>query len=156
MQEWNGTAYADITGSVIYPGQPFDVLAANARTEPVTDDVGNPVYVTNAQGQYLDENGNAIDQTKPNWEGKRVQKQTYTIQLKAQYKEPEGPQKTHIWWFKNDGTEAFHKDDDILINEAVTIQGAPTRTGYQFIGWAKDKQEVDEEAPTTSSAGLYL
>ena len=98
MQKWNKStsAYEDITGSKVYPGQPFTVLAENAKIESVTDDSGNPVYVTNLNGDYLDENGDVIDQTKPDWQGKLVQKQTYTIQLRAEYKPLDDPPTTHI------------------------------------------------------------
>ena len=37
----------------------------------------------------------------------------------------------------------------------MAIAGALTRTGYEFIGWAKDTQTGDT-APTTSSASPYL
>lgn len=75
---------------------------------------------------------------------------TGTVTLVAQYsKKGEGPfEKTYIRWFKNDGSDCFHvdtlesptgdvKDSTLLVNEAVDIQSAPTRTGYIFLGWAK-------------------
>ena len=162
MQTWtDDNGYVDVANSKIYPGQPFAVLAENARSQLVVEN-GEQVYVTDKQGNFLDENGNVIQRYDEEgneiegWEDLKVKKQTYTIQLRAEYKDPEGPQETHIWWFRNDGSEAFHKDDNILINEAVSIQGAPERAGYQFIGWAKDVQQENQDPPTTSSAGIYL
>ncbi|QTE73317.1 InlB B-repeat-containing protein [Clostridiales bacterium FE2010] len=82
-------------------------------------------------------------------------KNDYVVQLRAEYVDPIGPPTTHIWWFRNDGTEAFRKDDPIQVNKSVAIEGALTRSGYRFIGWAKVQQNGDTPA-TTTDAGPYL
>ena len=128
MQKWNGTAYEDIAGSVIYAGQSYTVLEENAHK------VQTGEYVKDDQGNYLDENGNIT--TDPS---KYVEICTYTIQLRAEYKPVEEATPTHIRWYKNDGSDFFHEDktDGTLeINEAVDIQAAPSRNGYIFLGWA--------------------
>ena len=125
VQKWNGTAYED-TEVKVYPGDQFNVLAANAKIEP------NP----NPQGEN-DQN-------------------IYTVQLRAQYKHKEEAKLTYIPWFKNDGTAAFHidtgettSDSVLLINEAVPIQEAPTRIGRRFLGWARVNMGATDEAATT-------
>ena len=82
-------------------------------------------------------------------------KNTYTVQIRAHFAEPKEPPTTRIWWFRNDGTEAFRKDEDLQLNEAVSIEGALTREGYEFIGWAKVAQTGDTP-PTTVTADPYL
>ncbi len=107
MQKWNGTDFVDVSGSKIFPGESFEVLAANAKVE----DILNP---------------EAGADTKK-----------YTVQLRAEYVDTEKPTPTHIYWYKNDGSEAFRKDEDLEINAGVTIPGAPDRAGYTFKGWAR-------------------
>jgi len=86
---------------------------------------------------------------------------TGEIHVVAKYIKPnEGPyEKTYIRWFANDGTDCFHMDtlDDpagnkedstLLVNTPVAIQGipdAPTRAGYDFLGWAKVEEADDIE-----------
>ena len=82
-------------------------------------------------------------------------KNDYVVQLRAEYVDPIGPPMTHIWWFMNDGSEAFRKDDPIQVNKSVAIEGAQTRSGYRFIGWAKVEQTGDTPE-TTTNAGPYL
>lgn len=109
MQKWdsNANAYVDVAGSVIYAGEEYLVSASNARIQTVDG-------IT-----------------------------TYTIQLRAEYVKEDEPTPTFIPWFKNDGTAAFHTDDKgangtdpLMINEGVNIQAAPSRDGYDFLGWA--------------------
>ena len=70
---------------------------------------------------------------------------TYTIQLKAVYKDKEEETPTHIDWYSNYGSEndgkgkLYHSYTGIKINEAVNIIAAPSRTGYAFKGWTKTK-----------------
>ena len=77
------------------------------------------------------------------------------MQLRAEYVEAESEFPTHIWWFRNDGSDAFRKDDPIQVNKSVAIEGTLTRSGYRFIGWAKVQQNGDTPA-TTTDAGPYL
>ena len=95
------------TGEKVLPGDTFTVLKANAKVE----DLPTPA---------------------PNGDTKK-----YTVQLKAVYIDSEQPTPTHIYWFKNDGTEAFKKYENLAINEGVNIESAPTREGYEFLGWAR-------------------
>ncbi|MBQ6214025.1 MAG: InlB B-repeat-containing protein [Oscillospiraceae bacterium] len=95
------------TTTTVLPGDTFTVLAANAKVEDI-------------------ENPSAGGDTKK-----------YTVRLKAVYIDSEEPTPTHIYWYKNDGTDAFRKDTDLAINEAVNIPAAPTRDGYTFKGWAR-------------------
>ncbi|SMC74225.1 InlB B-repeat-containing protein, partial [Aristaeella lactis] len=136
MKKPDGSEYED----PIYAGQPFTVLAENAVEERLVDENGNAIYVQDAQGHYLDENGKIIDEGAPGWENDRIQRREYTITLRAKYIPIEGPASTHISWFMNDGTEAFHTDGDeehpLQVNVGVDVQNAPARDGYQFIGWA--------------------
>ncbi len=115
------------TGETVLPGDTFTVLKANAKVEELAT-------------------------AAPNGDTKK-----YTVQLKAVYIDSEKPTPTHICWFENDGTEAFHTDKvtgDLGINEAVNIQPAPTdariEEGYKFKGWARVKisssQDYDEAA----------
>ena len=119
MQSWNETLgeYQDVEGSEIYPGAEFTVLAEYAQIEVTERD---------------DENN--------------IVQATYTIQLRADYKEKEKATPTFIPWFKNDKHEAFHIDtasagaytqSTLQINEAVNMQVAPERTGYRFLGWTR-------------------
>ncbi|WP_022773719.1 InlB B-repeat-containing protein [Butyrivibrio sp. AE2015] len=61
---------------------------------------------------------------------------TYTVQLRPKFIAIDEATQTYIPWFKNDGKTAYAKDENIQINEAVSIKTAPTRTGYVFKGWA--------------------
>ena len=65
---------------------------------------------------------------------------------------------THIWWFNNyadDGAErhyAAHQNEGIRINEAVNILEAPTREGYEFLGWARIPTGVSQSLPGEDGA----
>ena len=107
LQTWDGNKYVD-TDTEVYPGDSFKVLKANAKVEEQEDSTEeNPHF-------------------------------TYTVQLRAEYGPAKTPTPTHINWYKNDGTEDLvRKDENLQINEAVTIPSAPSRENYKFIGWAK-------------------
>ena len=125
MQKWDTTQnkYVD-TDQKVYAAQGFNVLAENAKKDPI-------------EGQ--------------------TDRYNYTVQLRAEFEEIDTSNPTHIRWFKNDGTDAFRTDKlpdgetdyhkSILeINEAVTIPEAQTRTGYQFLGWARKTMGDNAEA----------
>ena len=95
------------TGTKVVPGKTFAVLKTNAKVE----DIPNP---------------------QPGGDTKK-----YTVQLKAVYIDSEQPTPTHIYWYKNDGSAAFQKDEDLAINAGVDIPDAPTRDGHEFLGWAR-------------------
>ncbi len=116
VQKWNGTKFED-TDQFVYPGDTFEVLRANAKVEDITPTEDEP------------------EVTKK-----------YTVQLRAEYTPKDTPTPTHIYWYKNDGTEAFHKDDNLAINKAVNIEPAQTREGYVFKGWARIPAGNDPES----------
>ena len=96
------------TGEKVLPGDTFTVLKANAKVEDL------PTPATNGD-------------TKK-----------YTVQLKAVYIDSEEPTPTHIYWYKNDGSDAFNKNDSAEINVGMDIPSpAPEREGYTFLGWAR-------------------
>ncbi len=61
----------------------------------------------------------------------------YTVCLKAVYVDSETPAPTHIHWYKNDGSDAYIKEDNAEINAGVAIPAAPVREGYEFLGWSR-------------------
>ena len=130
LQTWNkDTGKYEDTSTKVFPGGTFTVSKANAKVE----DIQNP---------------------QPGGDTKK-----YTVQLRAEYIETEKPTPTHIPWFKNDGSKAFHIDNndsieesDLDINEAVSIQAPPSRPGYTFLGWAKVNMANDLDAVKTWEA----
>ena len=136
VQRWDEAQdkYVD-TDQIVYPGDTFEVLKANARVEDIpgaTDPDNN---------------------------------KTYTVQIRAEYDIKDMPTPTHIWWFPNNtavGTRhsASAADNDLQINEAVPIEPAPTRPGYKFLGWARVSEEDSESAegaqPTDMPTGKSL
>ena len=129
VQTWDKdqNKYVD-TDEHVYPGDTFEVQKANARVEDITT-------------------------TTPG-----VNKR-YTVQLRAEYKDKDAPTPTHIWWFPNDvsvGTthEATTADDDLKINEAVTIPNPPVREGYKFLGWARVNSTTSESSRLGEGAGM--
>ena len=86
----------------------------------------------------------------------------YTIQLRAEYAEPESGLPTHIWWFENysdEGAErhkSFHQNESIKINEAVDIPTPEERPGYQFLGWARIATSESESADGHPPTGKIL
>ena len=112
VQTWNDTAkkYEDNDQSQrVYPGDRFRVNYDDAKAEaaPTPDD---PYAMK------------------------------YTIRLRPQYGSAEDATPTHIYWYNNYVDSAagiIHKDEPLAINQSVVIQGAPTRTGYEFLGWAR-------------------
>ena len=125
VQKWENGAWVG-TGTKVLPGQTFEVLKANAKVE----DLATPA---------------ANGDTKK-----------YTVQLKAVYIDSEQPTPTHISWFRNDGTAAFHTDilvngeNALEINEAVAIQGAPSRDGYVFLGWSRVPISTSDDPATAA------
>ncbi|MEE3404568.1 MAG: InlB B-repeat-containing protein, partial [Acutalibacteraceae bacterium] len=89
-------------------------------------------------------------------------KYSYTIHVRAEYVDVEEKTPTHIYWYRNDGSDAFHKDETgsngqpLLINEPVSIQRALTRTGYKFLGWARVNEPVSSFSQALTESNLYL
>ncbi|WP_026671334.1 InlB B-repeat-containing protein, partial [Butyrivibrio sp. AD3002] len=88
-------------------------------------------------------------------------KNSYVIQLRAEYKLKEEATPTYIPWYANDNTAAFTIDkvdagettdkSTLQINEAVEIKTVPDtssyKSKYEFKGWAKvNMGNTDEEA----------
>ena len=129
------------------------VTASSATTAPDGYVFDHWVVCTYADGSYTPKSGAenellpgetftiSADDAKVEGTGDT---KTYTVQLMAVYKETEEETPTHIYWYKNDGTnEKYREDDPIQINKGVKIYGLgdgesiPSRTGYTFKGWAK-------------------
>lgn len=115
VQTWDKTKeeYVD-TERIVYPGDTFTVLKADARVEDISGS------------------------TDPDINKK------YTVQLRAAYGPKEAPTPTHITWydnFTNNPAEGrnYITDNNLQINQAVPIEPATrfTRPGYKFLGWAR-------------------
>ena len=142
VQKWDGTAYVDAKDSsgkllTVYPGDGFTVLKNYAK---VTD-------LTPGDEGYSEED--------------EIYK-AYTMQLRAEYGPEEASKDTYMNWYKNDQdpSELLHEDKDLLINEAVDIytltSGIPTRTGYKFLGWAREAEyALSEDNKPTGDAITY-
>ena len=147
VQTWNGTAYED-TSLKVFPGEDFEVLKSNAKI--VVSEWVNPENKDDVLAVDNPQPGT----TAPDNTHTKINKATYTVQLKAVYGPKDKPTPTHISWFKNDGNEAFQKDtivegeNALDINAAVTIPKAPSRDGYTFLGWAR--VAISGEDPETA------
>ena len=133
VQEWvedasnpEGGYYKDVEPKIeLSPGNNFSVLARYAKIEPELDENGDPV---------LDAHGDP--------------KQIYTVQLRAEYGPLEAPKTTYINWYRNhhddNGEARLHRDEEKLINAPIDIytltEGIPERTGYTFLGWARESE----------------
>ena len=110
------------TDDIVLPGDTFTVRARNAKVE----DIVNP-----PQG----------GDTKK-----------YTVRLKAEYAKSQAPTPTHIYWYMNDGSDAYIKNDNAVINVGVDVPKAPRRDGYTFLGWARVDIGNTREAAATWEA----
>ena len=91
----------------VFPGETFEVKEAFAKVE---------------------------DETNP----ETTDTKKYTVQLRAEYVAIEEPTPAQIiYWFNNDGTGDYSKNDGLDINEGVGFPDEPTREGYTFLGWAR-------------------
>ena len=128
VMKWNGTEYVE-TGVKAFPGDTFDVIAANAK---ITDKDGNAVAASDLDS----------DETY-----------TYTVQLKAVYIEKDKETLTFINWYDNYTGGKVATSENIKINEATPIPAAPTRAGYEFKGWIRG---IEEDGTTTKLTDLWL
>lgn len=131
VQTWNGSKYEDTSTSVtVLPGGSYTIHVEDAK---IVDENGNVVALADVTDGH---------------------EYTYTIQLRAEYADVEEVTPTHIPWFKNDGTAAFHidtvqdgqgaADSTLGINEAVDVQGKLERgVNYTFLGWARVEMTGD-------------
>ncbi|MBR2738510.1 MAG: InlB B-repeat-containing protein, partial [Lachnospiraceae bacterium] len=154
MQQWvedddhPDGAFVDTNDPVIYAGGPFTVLASYAQDE----DTGE--YKTDEEGHYLDRYGRITEN-----EEDYVIVHKYTIRLRAEYSPIIIETPTHITWFQNYASDNYwtHRDPEgsgtLSINEAVAIQGARTRAGYEFIGWARVEADSEEQIAAWETQG---
>ncbi|MBO7446201.1 MAG: InlB B-repeat-containing protein, partial [Bacteroidales bacterium] len=155
VQQFNCTSGQFEDGDVtVYPGAEFIIHRSDARI--IVSQWQNPT-----QGQETDiisvQNPTPCNTTAPDNTHTKIYNATYTIRLKAVYKDVEEPTLTHIVWYKNysSDTPTYRVDDDININQAVVIYGKgqgeaiPSRDGYTFKGWYKLKVEDEEDVEFT-------
>ena len=133
VQTWNGSGYED-TETTVLPGGSYTIHVEDARI--VDKESGADVPLANVAEDHS---------------------YVYTVQLRAEYVDPEEVTPTHIPWYRNDGTEAFHidiisdgqeiADSTLGINQAVDVQGKLDRgVNYTFLGWARVEMSADPEA----------
>ncbi|MBR4194327.1 MAG: S-layer homology domain-containing protein [Oscillospiraceae bacterium] len=134
MQKYNDATgeYADIEGSIIYPGANFNVQAENAKIEPLLDDNNNPVVDNEGRAQMV-----------------------YTVQLRAEFGPITPPAPTHVIWYGNGGTldgtttggieNEYVESDETPVNAPIPIEPDlfTHPAGYVFMGWVKlSEQQV--------------
>ena len=108
---------------IVYPGGTFSVELADAK-QKLRDD-----YV---EGESLE-----------------IEKYTYTVRLRAFYKNPKQEKATHVIWVGNGGTcevngetREFLYSQDTQINAPIPIElDFFTNPGHVFLGWARLTEE---------------
>lgn len=119
VQDWNEEtgAYED-TDVVVFPGGLYTVLKDNAK-------------VVENEGSTPED---------PSF--------TYTVQLRAEYVDKGSPTTTRMIFDANQGTFAGggnRVEGIIEVNREIDVPSAPTRWGYNFLGWAAaDDATVDD------------
>ena len=148
MQQWNAerSEYIDIPNSRILPGEKFTVLKINSKK--VITEWYNPSNLSDVFGGDVD----PISTTAPDNIHTEYHA-TYTVKLRAEYVDGiQKPTYTFMQWFDNYGGTARVDGGDsephtLAINDAV-LPPVPTRTGYNFKGWYKQRV-ASGEVPTT-------
>ena len=136
LQTWNGSEYVD-TSTNVYPGESFTVLKSDSKTL-VTQWV-NP----NDEEDVLTIENPTPGATAPDEVHTTIKEASYTVRLRAAYKDPIEKPTVTIKWYSNFGDEndgkgeLYRTDADKKINENVAIEGAKTREGYTFKGWTQ-------------------
>ncbi len=159
MQRYNLSTHSfeDIPGSVIFPADPFLVLKTNAERVNLlwcdSNDINNTIVPLDPYSLE-----------PPDATHRMIKEAIYTLKLRAEYVDIEQPKHTFITWYKNDGTGAIVRADKetftphtLNINQTVTefdattptIPAAPSRTGYTFKGWYKQRTPEGSTVPTT-------
>ncbi len=159
MQRYNTTTrvFEDVPGSRIYPADAFTVLKSNAKQyilEWCDPDNASDIRIPD----------DPYNVAPPDATHRLISKAIYTLILRAEYVDVEQPSHSFITWYKNDGTGAIVRADKetttphtLPINMTVTefdgttptIPAAPTRTGYTFKGWYKQRTPEGSTVPTT-------
>ena len=158
LMTWNGSEYVEKEPGKLYnPGDEFNVYKADAKKEARIDpETGE---------QMVDEDG--------------VPQYTYTVMLRAKYKDYESPVPTHINWYSNlktiggddlakarfikpteaediDGKGWMIGQTGLQINQAVGIEPATTYSypGAIFLGWAR--VDTSKTAADVTEADMFL
>ncbi len=148
MQRWNEerSEYIDLPNSRILPGEKFTVLKINSKK--VITEWYNPSNLSDVFGGDVD----PISTTAPDNIHTEYHA-TYTVKLRAEYVDGiQKPTYTFMQWFDNYGGTARVDGGDsephtLAINDAV-LPPVPTRTGYNFKGWYKQRV-ASGDAPAT-------
>ena len=131
VHTWDGSDF--VPSKTVLPGEKFTVHVEDAKI--VIEGTETVVTLEEAEAS-------------PN------QHYTYTIKLVAEYADIEDAIPTHIPWYNNDGTKAFHidsisdgqsiADSTLEINKEVGIQHKQEdREHYTFLGWARVEMSDD-------------
>ena len=152
VQKWDDTkaAYVD-TEKIVYPGDVFTVLKANAKA--VVTEWVNPADDTDVREIENPDPGT----TPPDTTHTKIKTASYTVSLRAEYGDAEAPTPTHITWYANNGTGNTETSTDLQINEAVDITkpgGTISYNGHKFLGWARMKEVSDADGNVTSIGGV--
>ena len=146
--------YKDIPNSRIYPGTTFTAYKENSKM--VVTRWFDPDHPDDFIVEGFPTNSTTIHPLRP--DDPYVDfLATYTVKLRAEYVDVEKPEHTFMEWFKNDGEGTVVRIDgtsgaapSLTINEAVEIP-IPTRDGYIFKGWYKEKVSLGDPIPTSIS-----
>jgi len=154
LQTWTDTGYVD-TDINVFPGDEFTVLKDNAQ-----------VLVTEWVNPNNPEDIRIVDNpepgtTAPDETHTKIKTATYTVQLRAEYGDPESLTNTHIAWYGNGGTTpeggeaiVYTKEDGaqkLIINKGYDIEGADTfsKPGFKFLGWARMPESAEDGTSVT-------
>ena len=145
IQKWDTDKYVD-TDKTVFAGASFEIKKDDAQA--VVTQWVNPTD----EKDFIIVSDPTPGTTPPDSTHTKIKAATYTVQLRAEYINAEELTPTHIRWFSNDGTfdsveEDIVLDDNLHINQAVDIKPASTfrREGYEFVGWARVKEEFEDE-----------
>ena len=158
MQRYNSStnSFEDIPGSRIYPTDTFSVRKINAKRHiDQWCDPNNPSNTTVPSDPFSN--------TPPDGTHTLISKAVYTLMLRAEYVDVEQPKKTFIVWYKNDETHGIVRTDyetttphTLPLNMTVeefngrtpVIPTPESRSGYNFLGWYKQRTEPGNTVPT--------
>ena len=137
LQTWDATAgdYVDLKDDngnlvTVYPGAGFGVYAKYAKIVLVGSDPEQVVALADV-----------VDSPDV--------KYTYTIQLRAEYKEKYAEKDTHVYWYANNGTDEKQENNGLKINQPVDI---PTPDEWRN-GDVNPVVNSDDEGGDTGNAG---
>lgn len=149
VQKWDGAGYVD-TEKIVYPGDVFTVLKANAKT--VVTQWVNP---TDDEDVITIENPDP-GTTPPDTTHTKIKTASYTVSLRAEYGDLDAPKPTHINWYANNGTGDVVNSPDLQINQAIPVVKPGDKianNGYKFLGWARMTEVSDAQGNVISIGG---